>query len=185
MRKNRRQFIKTLGLSGVAFSFPFSHLLAEHGINELEGFVVDAGEQETYFIGGRQSPVTIIVDKQKRNVQSISFCYEDIPPGDMIPVHKHLNEVEVIFIQKGTGTFTLGDKEYTVNEGSAAYVPKGAWHGLKNTGMETIRMVFSYAPSGFEGYFREIGVPKGMEWKPKSPEEFDAIDKKYGIVYRK
>ena len=134
MRDNRRKFLKTLGLSGVAFSFPFTHLVVDDGINDQEGFVVDAAEQETYLIGGRQSPVTIVVDQQKRNVQNISFCYEDIPPGDMIPVHKHLNEVEVIYIQKGTGTFTLGDKEYIVMEGSAAFVPKGAWHGLKNTG---------------------------------------------------
>lgn len=186
MKDSRRQFLKTIGISSFATSLPFAHLFAEERFKvQDEGFVVDAGEQETYFIAGRQAPVTIVVDKKKRGVQSSSFCFEDIRPGDLIPVHKHLNEAEIIFIQQGSGLFTLGDKEVNVKEGSAAYVPQGAWHGLRNTGTETIRMIFSFSPSGFEGYFREIGVPKGVEWKEKTPEEFAAIDKKYGIVYKR
>ncbi|RYZ62343.1 MAG: cupin domain-containing protein [Chitinophagaceae bacterium] len=187
MKKDRRQFLKTAGFSTVASTLPFVQLLAGSGVSpepDKEGFVIDAESQETYLIAGRQAPVTIIVDKQKKGVQAISFCFEDIIPGDLIPVHKHLREAEVIFIQKGSGVFTLGEKEFAVKEGSAAYVPKGVWHGLRNTGTETIRMQFSFTPAGFEGYFREIGVPIGVEWKEKTPQEFAAIDKKYGIVYK-
>ncbi len=183
MGADRRHFIKTMGLSGIASAMPFAGLLAS-GTGDPEGFVVDAEAQETYYIAGRQAPVTIIVDHQKKGVRSLSLCMEDIGINDRIPVHKHLNEAEVIFIQKGNGIFTLGEKEFAVKEGSAAFVPKGTWHGLKNTGAEEIRMMFSFSPAGFEGYFREIGVPKGVAWKEKSPEVFAAIDRKYGIVYK-
>ncbi|WP_227588243.1 hypothetical protein [Chryseobacterium sp. MFBS3-17] len=45
-------------------------------------------------------------------------------------------------------------------------------------------MVFIYSPAGFEGYFRELGSPAGTPWQPKTPEEFVALDKKWGIVYK-
>jgi mannose-6-phosphate isomerase-like protein (cupin superfamily) len=186
MSSSRRDFLKTVGLSGMITTLPFASVLASENFDkDKDGFVINAAEQDTYLIAGRQAPVTIIVDKKKKDVKSISLCFEDIIPGDGIPVHKHLNEEEVIFIQRGTGLFSMGNKEFTVKEGSAAFVPKGVWHGLKNTGSETIRMMFSFTPAGFENYFREIGVPKGVAWKEKTPEEFAAIDKKYGIVYKR
>jgi mannose-6-phosphate isomerase-like protein (cupin superfamily) len=183
MNKTRRNLLKTAGLSGLASLLPISQLMAMEPFDE-EGFVLDADAHETYMIAGRQAPVTIIVDKKKKGINSVSFCIEEIFPNDIIPVHKHLNEVEVIYIQKGSGIFILGEKEYPVKEGSAAFVPKAVWHGLKNTGTENVTMMFSFAPSGFEGYFREIGVLKGQEWKGKTAEEFSAAAKKYGIVYK-
>jgi mannose-6-phosphate isomerase-like protein (cupin superfamily) len=183
MNETRRKFIKAAGFSGIASMLPISQLMAA-GSSIEEGFVLDAKAHETYMIAGRQAPVTIIVDKTKRGINSISFCIEEIFPNDRIPIHKHQNEVEVIYIQKGTGIFTLGEKEYPIREGSAAFVPKGVWHGLQNTGSENITMMFSFTPSGFEGYFREIGVLRGEEWKGKTPEEFSAAAKKYGITYK-
>jgi oxalate decarboxylase/phosphoglucose isomerase-like protein (cupin superfamily) len=125
-----------------------------------------------------------MVDKNKNGIGTMSLCKEEIKPGEGIPVHKHLNEAESIYIQQGSGVFTLYDKEYAVQAGSAAFVPKGVWHGLQNTGSESLVMVFSFSPSGFEGYFREIGVPPGVAWKQKTNEEFAAAAKKYGIQYR-
>ncbi len=185
MKNHRRQFLKTAGLSSaVAFLSPNALAMESEG-NEDSGFVTNPDNHQTYYIAGRQAPVTIVVDKSRKGVKTISFCYEDIRPGDGVPVHKHLNEIEMIYIQGGSGVFTLGDKTFPVQDGSAAYVPKGVWHGLQNTGPSTIRMMFSYAPSGFEDYFREIGVPKGVEWKEKSDEEWAAISKKYGIVMKR
>lgn len=95
-----------------------------------------------------------------------------------------MNEAEIIYIQSSSGTFTLNDKEFQIKEGGSAYIPIGVWHGLKNTGDETFRMLFGYTPSEFESYFREIGAPKVTEWIQKTPEEFSAINKKYGIIYK-
>lgn len=184
MNKTRRKFLKAVGVSGALSFFPFAHLLATTTSDE-EGFVLDPLAGETYLIAGRQAPVTIMVDKRKRGVGAVSLCREDIFPQDFIPVHKHGHEDEVIFILRGSGQFTLGDKAYEVKEGSAAFVPKGVWHGLKNTGKETLQMLFSFSPAGFENYFREIGVPEGVAWKGMTAEEFAAIDRKYGIVYKR
>jgi hypothetical protein len=42
-----------------------------------------------------------------------------------------------------------------------------------------------YSPSGFEGYFREVGrrAPTDPP-RSRAPEEREALDRKYGIRYR-
>jgi hypothetical protein len=45
-------------------------------------------------------------------------------------------------------------------------------------------MLFSFTPSGFENYFREIGTRPSEAPKASTGEERSAIEKKYGIVYK-
>ena len=184
MTQKRRDFLKAAVFTGMTPFLPVSQLLAMNRLPDDEGFVTGEAEQETYLIGPRRAPVTFMVDKKNKGVGAISFCREEMIPGDGIPIHKHLNEEEVIYIQYGTGLFTLGEKEYEVKAGSVAYVPKGVWHGLRNTGTADLRMLFSFTPSGFENYFREIGTRLGEAPKALSGEEWQAIEKKYGIVYK-
>jgi quercetin dioxygenase-like cupin family protein len=99
-------------------------------------------------------------------------------------VHKHLNEAELIFLHKGSGLFTLGEKQYPISEGAVALVPPGTWHGLQNTGNENIEMRFAYTPSGFENFFREVGTPLGQPFVKKSMDERKAIAKKWGMIYK-
>ncbi|HEX2536520.1 MAG TPA: cupin domain-containing protein [Chitinophagaceae bacterium] len=184
MNAQRRLWLKTAGLSGLSVMVPGAWLRAGTQNAEEEGFVSQPEDQETYLIGPRRAPVTIIVDRQKKGIATTSFCKEDIRPGSGIPVHKHLNEAELIYIQQGSGLFLLGEKEHPVQAGTTAYVPKSAWHGIRNTGSDTLVMLFSFTPSGFENYFREIGSPAGTGGKDLTSEAFAAIDQRYGIVYR-
>jgi quercetin dioxygenase-like cupin family protein len=179
----RRSFIKLLGLSGTVSLLDPTHALAFDDQNP-EGYVTNEEDQETYLIGPRRAPVSFMVDKNKKGVRAISFCREEIAPGTGIPVHKHLNEEEVIYVQYGKGVFTLGEKEFEVKAGSVANVPKGIWHGLRNTDTANLRMLFTFTPSGFENYFREIGIPKGTASKDLTDEQYESINKKYGVVYK-
>jgi hypothetical protein len=70
-----------------------------------------------------------------------------------------MNEDELIFIHKGSGLFTLGEKEYQVNTGAVMIVPKGVWHGLQNTGIENIEMRMAFTPSSFEGFLEKLERP--------------------------
>jgi quercetin dioxygenase-like cupin family protein len=101
-----------------------------------------------------------------------------------LPIHKHLNEDEFIFLHKGSGLFTLGDKQYQIKEGAIALVPKGVWHGLQNTGSENIEMRFGYTPSGFEGFFREVGTPVGQPFIQKTMDQRRTIARKWGMIYK-
>jgi hypothetical protein len=48
---------------------------------------------------------------------------------------------------------------------------------LQNNGSENIQMRFGYTPSGFEGFFREVGTPVGQPFIKKTMDERRAIAK--------
>jgi hypothetical protein len=48
---------------------------------------------------------------------------------------------------------------------------------LQNNGSENIQMRFGYTPSGFEGFFREVGTPVGQPFIKKTKDERRAIAK--------
>jgi mannose-6-phosphate isomerase-like protein (cupin superfamily) len=110
---------------------------------------------------------------------------QDVSPGTVIPVHLHENEDEIIFIQSGTGEATLGDSTVALAAGATLHVPQGTWHGGRNTGTVTLKWIAIYSPSGFEGYFREIGRRAPDEPpRARTPAEREAMDRQYGIRYR-
>ena len=184
--KSRRKFLQ-LGLVGAITSF-FTSLpkrsSAQFVVDTPKGIVVQEDEGRRIIMGRSKAAMTIKISKATSNVDSISFCTEDIVPGRKIPVHKHLNNDELIFIQGGEGLFTLDEEITTVKSGAVIFVPRGVWHGLENTGKENIRMNFGYTPAGFEEYFVENGTAVGDPPKQKTPEEYAATEKKYGMVYK-
>ena len=105
-------------------------------------------------------------------------------PGTSIPVHLHQREDEIIFIQSGRGEATLGDDTVALTGGSILFVPQGTWHGGRNTGTDLLRWIAIYSPSGFEGYFREIGRLTPDQAPPSTAEQRRARDERYGIRYR-
>jgi quercetin dioxygenase-like cupin family protein len=179
---SRRQFLGQ-GSLGI-FSFLLLPSMAfPNETTGFEGLVVNEEEGEALQIREGKAIVKIKIAKIQ-GAQSMCFLSESFGPGDAIPVHKHLNEDELIFLHKGSGLFTLGEKQYPIKEGAVALVPKGVWHGLQNTGSENIEMRFAYTPSGFEGFFREVGTPVGQPFVQKSLEERIAIGLKWGMIKR-
>ncbi|HEY0668156.1 MAG TPA: cupin domain-containing protein [Sphingobacteriaceae bacterium] len=180
----RKQFIEQGGFG--LFSLLLMRDTFHPDFSDTEGIVVNEEEGEILqwpdrVTGDGTVRITIKISKLN-NTDTISFLSESFLPGDGIKVHKHSNEAELIFIHKGTGILTLGEKEHKVQQGSVALVPKGIWHGLKNTGTENIDMRFAYMPAGFEGYFRELGTPLGKPFVRRSVEEKRIIGRKWGII---
>ena len=95
---------------------------------------------------------------------------EEIPPGAVIPKHKHHGEDEILLIQTGSAHVWLGDKEYDAQPGALVFIPAETWIGLKNTGKENISLVFVWNEPGFEEMMRCASVPKGQVAPPISRE---------------
>jgi hypothetical protein len=87
-------------------------------------------------------------------------------------------------IHRGSGLLTLGEKEFPVDDGAVALIPKGTWHGLKNTGTDNVEMRFGYMPAGFEGFFREVGTSIGQPFVAKAKEQRKAVAAKWGMTYK-
>lgn len=149
-----------------------------------KGIIVRKDEGTHILTGRRKVPITVKISKAKHGIEGISFCAEEQSPGSKMRIHKHLNNDELIFIHKGEGILTLDDKSIQVKTGDVAFVPRGTWHGLHNTGKENLSMIFQYSPAGFEEYFIENGTLEGMAAKEKTEEEYAVTEKKYGMVYK-
>jgi len=185
IQQPRRKFLQA-GATGL-FTAIFASLpkinFARPSSKNDKGIVVREAEG-IHILTRRKVPITIKISKTKDAVEGISFCIEEMAPGRKMRVHKHLNNDEIIFIHKGEGTLTLDEELINVKTGDVVYVPRGIWHGLDNTGNDSLSMVFQYSPAGFEEYFVENGTPVGMPAKERTEEAYAMTEKKYGMVYK-
>jgi quercetin dioxygenase-like cupin family protein len=142
---------------------------------------IGSADGELLYVG--RDPVRIKVSPP--GTGRLAMITQDVSPGTSIPVHLHEREDEIIFIQSGTGEATLAGTRVALTAGSTLYVPQGTWHGGRNTGGDTLRWIAIYSPSGFEGYFREIGRPSA-DAPPRmlSELEREARDARFGIRYQ-
>jgi len=147
-------------------------------------YILAVDEGENLLIGSRRAPLTIKVSPESGS-SHLSAIMEHIAPGDGIPAHLHSSADEIIFVQAGEGLQRIGETEHAVEAGSLVYVPRGTWHGLRNsasTGNLTILAV--YSPASMDGYFRAIGTKLEEEYKPVTPEQEEKIEQLYGIRYQ-
>ena len=108
---------------------------------------------------------------------------EDIPPGGVIPKHKHLEQDEILLIQTGTAHVTLDDKEYDVHAGSTVFFPAQTWVSLKNIGTDSISLVFIFSSPGFETNMRCSSVPAGQSAAPINTDELKACAHEGHVEY--
>jgi mannose-6-phosphate isomerase-like protein (cupin superfamily) len=179
----RRKFLRTsaFGLFGsTVISLP-TILKAEHF--DTGSLIKQPDQCETYFVR-ENTPITIHISRNGDNVSTVSICTEEIQAGSVIPTHKHINEDEYFYFISGSGIIIANDIEFPFKSGTSGFVPRNTWHSIKNTSTDKVLFQFGYTPSGFEDFFRQIGTPKGQQFKQKPKDEFDLIAKKYGMVFR-
>lgn len=118
--------------------------------------------------GGRDSsvPVIIKVDGANGGSSQLFMGYEDIPVGEAILPHHHPHADEILFVHRGRGVATLGDRHAEVAAGSTIYVPHGTRVTLRNTGTEPITFAFVFADPTMSSYFRDGTVPEGEPAPP-------------------
>lgn len=146
--------------------------------------ILKPGQGEKVLLGARQAPVEIKVSRRDGST-GLAAIMEHIRPDDGIPVHRHEDEDELFFIHSGEGVMALGEQEHPIEAGSFVFIPKGTWHGPRNSSAsEDLVVVAVFSPSGPEGYFRELGVAPGQDGKALTEEEEIELERRYGIVYR-
>src|SRR5512138_2388801 len=123
--------------------------------------VIGAGEGERRLLRGGTAPLLIKVDPVTTGSERLVLGSSDLPPGDSIPVHRHLREDEIIFITRGTARVQLGRERYTAGPGATVFIPQGTCIALANTGRDTLTNVFIFSAPGFERVLREVSSPAG------------------------
>src|SRR5881394_1286723 len=100
-------------------------------------------------------------------------------PGGGPPPHIHHREDETFQILEGEYEWMVGDKKFVAQKGTTIFAPRGVPHTYRYLGQTPGRLMCVITPSGFEGFFEEIGAmsPQQQQDIPHVME----IGKKYGL----
>lgn len=119
------------------------------------------------------------VDPQNGGSRDITMGYEDLPPGGVIPPHRHRMADEILFIHRGSGVVELGEQKEAFTEGATIFIPKDVRVTVRNTGSGPLSVAFFFSKPGFETFLREMSVLEGEAFEPLSPQELRAIRKRH------
>jgi quercetin dioxygenase-like cupin family protein len=107
------------------------------------------------------------------HVDNITLVFEEIAPGDRIPLHTHPIH-EVLLIDKGTPEVTVGDETRTVGPGTVVFIPAGTPHRTRNASEQPVR-VHAMFPSEVIGieYLERNPAPGTESESPQPPASLD------------
>lgn len=102
-------------------------------------------------------------------------------PGGGPPPHIHHREDETFQVLEGDYEWTVGEETFIAKKGATIFAPRGIPHTYRYLGQTPGRLMCVITPSGFEGFFEEIGVlsPEQQQELPRVME----IAKKYGLEF--
>jgi quercetin dioxygenase-like cupin family protein len=156
-------------------------LLLEKNEGEKRLWRPEPGEGD---IGGFILKVTPKANGSRHLMVVAGVPGEDMRPGDAIPTHKHLEQDEIVLIEKGTIHAHVGDQERDLHAGGMVFIPAHTWVSLKNVGTEPASIVAIFSAPGFEDHLRCESVPDGEKPTTITVAEENECDRIGHVVYR-
>jgi len=86
-----------------------------------------------------------------------------LAPGAGPPVHRHLDEDELIRVLSGRLELRLGDEVHEVPAGAMFFIPRGAVHVFRNVADEPANLFVVFSPAGMERFFEGAVTASGPE----------------------
>src|SRR5215471_11414608 len=124
------------------------------------------------------------VSPKNNGSQHLVFGTEEMVVGDEIPMHKHLGQDEIVYIEKGTAHVRVGDLERDLHAGGTVFIPAYTWVSIKNAGNENLRLVFVFSAPGFENLMRCESVLPNEKPTPISSEVHKKCDHQGHVIYK-
>lgn len=151
-------------------------------MSERQPFLLRAGEGESVWsLGGRFTIKLADASADGRFSLVESVAFRSTEP----PLHVHQREDEAWYVLDGEMTFHVGDSVLNATSGSFVFAPMGIAHSF-TVDVEPTRVLVLTAPSGFEHFALELGVPAGDDRPPSEltvpgPETLGPVAERYGI----
>lgn len=117
-------------------------------------------------------PFIIKVDGQNGNAQDFFVVTEIMDPGRSIPFHKHHNSEEILILEEGGATVTVGNKRATAGARATVFIPKDTWVSVTNISQQPIHFFAIFSRQGFERSMRARSGREGEKLLPITAEEF-------------
>jgi quercetin dioxygenase-like cupin family protein len=137
--------------------------------------VFQADEGDRWLLLG-QKPLIFKVDPVTTSSDSLVVGTEVMPPGNKIPMHKHLQEDEVIFVHQGAVRVNLAGREYEARMGATVFIPHGNWIGVENNSSEPAMILFFFNKPAFEKCLRALSSREGEKFTMPPPAEMTAVE---------
>lgn len=100
----------------------------------------------TFGLFGAQFTVLLPREKAERT----EVVLEEWPPGAEAPLNSHTEMEQLYYIVEGQAQVVVGDEAGEVTAGDLVFIPRGAQHAVKNTGLEKlVYLCFDIFPEGF------------------------------------
>ncbi len=112
------------------------------------------------------------VSPKNNGSEHLVLGMEDVPPGLVIPKHKHFGMEEILLIQSGTARVWLGNEQRDLHTGGIVFIPRETWITVKNVGDQPMTLAFVFSAPGFDDYLRCTSATPDETPKPMSMEEW-------------
>lgn len=170
--------IAILATCGVSQMQPAPSASVTAGASQGLILQADQGERRVRRNAGK-GPFILKVDRKNGESPDLVMGYEDLAPGAEIQRHRHLVADEILFVHRGSGVASLGDRETAVTAGATIYIPRNITIGVRNTGNEPLGIAFIFSKPGFEELMRENSVLEGEPVTPMTAAEREEIRKRH------
>lgn len=81
-----------------------------------------------------------------------------IPPGVVVPPHRHRDADESFYILDGEATFRAGEQPVVVTAGAFIFIPRGTVRSIAVSNAAPLRLLSMYLPAGPERCYVEIAA---------------------------
>jgi quercetin dioxygenase-like cupin family protein len=152
-------------------------LLLEKNEGEMRLWRPEPGETDP---GG----FTVKVSPKNNGSQHLVRTTGEVAPGGVIPQHKHLQQYEIVLIEKGTIHAHVGDEVRDLHAGGMVFIPAFTWVSRKNPGNETASVVAIFSSPGFEDHMRSESVLANEKPTIISRAEENECDRLGHVVHR-
>jgi quercetin dioxygenase-like cupin family protein len=139
----------------------------------------DAGER-LQFLGA--STMRLKLD-EGANGEIAVFEYVSEPGVTGPPQHVHHGHDETFYVVDGTFEFAIGGDTELLTPGAFLYVPRGTPHGFRNAGDALGRIVGTFNPARFAGYFRELSAIITETGSAPAREEWVQLYRRYDTSF--
>jgi quercetin dioxygenase-like cupin family protein len=136
--------------------------------------ILQSADGEHRILRGRK-PILLKIDPATVGSQHLFLGTEVMPPGDSIPVHRHSQEEEAVFIHRGTLDVQLADQHARAESGATVFIPARTWIGFRNPGPDTAEIVYVFNEPAFARCLRAFSVAPGRPYREPGPDSVRAI----------
>ena len=106
------------------------------------------------------------VISQNSGAQRITQTVSDYAPGCSPGVVNPTAE-EVLYVASGQGKCRINGFDYSINSGTAIFIPPGAVYNIENTSAETLRLISSCCPEDPQRHIVDGPLPDGSGQPPR------------------